>query len=346
MKIPFLQKYNTSSFLNECLQQMVAIRKVSDALAICPTPTGYSWLGVQVATLSLFPNCTFQIPQEYSNQTLTDVQLSKIAAAINDLEFKQVVFSGYLPYFSKIIAELRPGISIKLLYHGFLSELSGNEKQLEAFGKMDELIMSGKIQAVGCVKKGLALSLSKIYGIKAVEIILPNRRIADDIVPMADEINIGCLVNTSFRKNIHNQAVAALMVERAVLHAFETSELAYLPQERINYHTLMDHDSFVDLLSEMTVNMHVTFSESWGQVLSESISMGVPCLSAYTSSFFDYDEDLKQKLIVDGFDDSWHIYKKMEEVLKDRDAIGRQCIEYAKQLNVLAEDRLNVFLGL
>ncbi len=342
MRIPFLN--NSKKSIANCLQNIIDIRKTSDILAICPTPTGYSWLGVQVATLSLFPNCTFQIPQDYSNQTLSEEQLVKIAQTINDLEYGQVVFSGFLPYFAKIMNNIKPKTAIKVLYHGFLSELSGNEKQAMAFREMLELLELGQIQAIGCVKKGLAQSISKMYGVRACEIILPNNRIAANIIPMSNEINIGCLVNTSFRKNIHNQAVAALMVEKSVLHAFETTELAYLPQDRIKYYSLMNHDEFVDLLSRMSVNMHVTFSESWGQVLSESISQGVPCLSAYTSSFFDYDEDLKQKLIVDGFDDSWHIYRKIEEVLKDRDAIGKQCIEYAKRLNVLAEERINVFL--
>ncbi|MBP5667786.1 MAG: glycosyltransferase [Salinivirgaceae bacterium] len=261
------------------------------------------------------------------------------------MNFKQVVFSGFLPYFAKLINALKPAVTTKILYHGFLSELSGNEKQTAAFAEMLELLKSGKIQVVGCVKKGLVHSLSKMYGIKANEIILPNKSIATDIIPMTNDVNIGCLVNTSFRKNIHNQATAALMVAKSTLHIFETTELVYLPQNRIKYYPLMNHQEFVSLLSQMTINLHVTFSESWGLVLAESISQGVPCLSAYTSSFFDYDDDLKQKLIVDGFDDSWHIYRKIEEVLKDRDAIGKQCIEYAKRLNVLAEERLNEFLN-
>lgn len=343
MRIPFLN--NSKKSIANCLQNIIDIRKTSDILAICPTPTGYSWLGVQVATLSLFPNCTFQIPQDYSNQTLSEEQLVKIAQTINDLEYGQVVFSGFLPYFAKIMNNIKPKTAIKVLYHGFLSELSGNEKQAMAFREMLELLESRQIQAIGCVKKGLAQSISKMYGVRTSEIILPNKHIADDIIPMSDRIDIGCLVNTSFRKNIHNQAVAALMVEKSVLHAFETTELAYLSQDRIKYYSLMNHDEFVDLLSKMTINMHVTFSESWGQVLAESISQGVPCLSAYTSSFFDYDDDLKQKLIVEGFDDSWLIYRKIEEVLEDRDAIGRQCIGYAKRLNVLAEERISDFLG-
>ena len=198
-----------------------AIRKTSDIIAICPMPTGYSWLGVQVATLSLFPDCTFQIPQDYSNQTLTDEQLAAIAQIINDLNFKQVVFSGFLPYFAKLINALKPAVTTKILYHGFLSELSGNEKQTAAFAEMLELLKSGKIQVVGCVKKGLVHSLSKMYGIKANEIILPNKSIATDIIPMTNDVNIGCLVNTSFRKNIHNQATAALMVAKSICRRIE-----------------------------------------------------------------------------------------------------------------------------
>lgn len=345
MKIPFLHKHKTGIILNECLRQIEDIRKVSDIIAICPRPTGYSWMGVQVATLSLFPNCTFQIPQDYSNQTLTDAQLVEIANTINDLDYKQVIFSGYLPYFSRIMCALKSTIVVKIVYHGFLSELSGNDKQIAAFTAILEQIKIGRIKCVGCVKKGLALSLSKLFGSQVHEIILPNNKIAGDIVPMSDEINIGCMVNTSFRKNIPNQATAALMVDKSILHVFETQELAYLPQNRIEYHSLLSHDEFVELLSKMTINLHVTFSESWGQVLSESVSMGVPCLSAYTSSFFDYDDDLKQKLIVNGFDDSWHIYKKIDEVLKDRDAIAIQCIAYAKKMNILADEKLNEFLG-
>ncbi len=343
MKLPFM--HNTKVNLNDFLQQIETIRKNTDIIAICPTPTGYSWLGVQVATLSLFPNCTFQIPQDYSNQALTDEQLSVIASAINDLDYQQVIFNGFMPYFSKIICALKSTIVVKIVYHGFLSELSGNDKQIAAFTAMLEQIKLGRIKCLGCVKKGLVLSLSKLFGIQVHEIILPNNKIAGDIVPMSDEINIGCMVNTSFRKNIHNQATAALMVDKSILHVFETQELAYLPQNRIEYHSLLSHDEFVELLSKMTINLHVTYSESWGQVLSESISMGVPCLSAYTSSFFDYDDDLKQKLVVEGFDDAWHIYNKIEEVLKGRDAISRQCIAYAKKLNVLAEEKLNDFLG-
>ena len=106
----------------------------------------------------------------------------------------------------------------------------------------------------------------------------------------------------------------------------------------------MEHDTFFQLIGSMSINLHVTFSESWGQVLSESISQGVPCLSAYTSSFFDYDEDLKKKLVVNGFDDSWHIFQKIEEVLNNHDDTSKHCLQYAKELNILSKNRREAFL--
>lgn len=344
MKMPFLR--NPKKLEQAVIDELTNIRRRSDVLSICPKPTGYSWLGVQVASLSLFPDSTFQLPQYYSNQSLSDAQLSQLATLLNELDFRQIVFNGFLPYFGKIIDLLKPEIKIKVIHHGFLSELSGNTKLIEAFNSLLTYVGNGKICAVGCVKKGLALSLSKLFPIKTFEIILPNRRIAESVRSCGNEMNIGVLVNTAFRKNVHNQAVAALMMDKSILHTFHTSDLAYLPQERIKYYDLMPHDEFVSLLATMTINLHVTFSEGMGgQVLAESISQGVPCLSAYTSPFFDYDDNLKRKLVVDGFDDSWHIYKKIEEVLKDRDAIARQCLAYAKKLNVLAEEKLNEFLG-
>lgn len=344
MKIPFL-KENHKELLSKCKQDIEFIRKNSSLLAMCATPTGYSWMGVNVATKSLFPDCTFEIPQYFSNSVLNDRELNELSNYIVDLHFEQVIFSGFAPFYEKLIAVLFPTVAVKIIYHGFLAELSGNKIQQQSFNKLIAFANEGKIKAIGFVKKGLALSVNKMYDIATFEIILPNNKILDKPRDFSSEINIGCLVNTSFRKNIHNQAMAGLMVKDSKIHVFKTDELSYLPQERIISHTFMSHDDFVSLLGIMSINLHVTFSEGMGgQVCAESISQGVPCISANTSSFFDYDEELKQKLVVDGFDDSWFICKKIEAVLAERDLISEMCISYAKRLNVLAKDRKESFL--
>ena len=53
-----------------------------------------------------------------------------------------------------------------------------------------------------------------------------------------------------------------------------------------------------------TINTYVSFSECWGQLITESLIMGVPCLAANNSGIFDENDFLFEKLVVKEFDDS------------------------------------------
>ncbi len=347
MLMQFLRKRQNKELLKSLITELSTVRSQSSILALCARPTGYSWLGVNVATRSLFPHCTLEIPQEYSHSVFNEAELSLFAHAIRECKFDQVIISGFAPFYEDLVLQISGGPQVKIVYHGFLSELSDNQIQQKAFATVLRLAQNGSISAIGCVKKGLSLSLAQLYGVRTHEIILPNHYIREPVPLDGSMVNIGCMVNTSFRKNIHNQAVAGLLINNSKVHVFDTPELAYLPQDRLCRHSLMDHSAFLSLIGSMSINLHVTFSEGMGgQVCAESIAQGVPCLSAYTSSFFDYDDWLKSKLIVDGFDDSWFIYKKIESVLSDYEPISKRCVEYAKELNVLAEERLGGFLSI
>ena len=272
-------------------------------------------------------------------------ELDKLIATINELDFEQVVFSGAPAYFFSISEKLKKTISQRYIYHGFLAELSENRLAQDNLTRLIELTRQGIISNVGFVKKGLALSIHERFKVPCHEVILPNNSILDSPKKAPDTIKIGCLLNNSFRKNIHNQAMAGTMIEGAEIHVFKTTELDYLNFPFVE-HSLMEHTEFVALIGSMSINLHVTFSEGMGgQVCAESISQGVPCLSGNTSSFFDYDEELKAHLIVDGIDDSWHIYQKIQSVLANRDYLSKRCIDYAAHLNNLAADRLKTFLS-
>jgi len=347
MKIPFLTKKQNKTLLVEARQTIESISKSNDVLAICPQPTGYSWLGVNVATKSLFPNNTFEIPQNYSNSIFTDLELNKLVNVIYECGFKQIILSGYPPYFYKIVEKMRktnPQIKIKVIFHGFLSELSENIILQKVFSNLIEFVKARKITSIGFIKAGMAKTVSKVYNLKCTDLVLPTHLQGEIRKKPTDEIHIGCLVNNSFRKNLHNQVNAALMLENAIVHVFENDDLNYLPQDRLVQHKLMDHESFIKLLGSMHINLHVTYSESWGQVLSESIALGVPCLSAYTSAYFDYDDNLRKALLVDGFDDSWHIYNKLKTVLTNYNAIAEECLAYADNINNLSIEKMKGFI--
>ena len=335
--------------LKRVLSNIENVRKENTIFTLFPQNTNYSWQGVKSAGISLFPNSWVELPHYYSNSLLSEKSQIILGETIGELGFDQLIFNGFAPYFitiAKAAKRVKPALKVKVIYHGFLAELAGNEYQQNAFNGMISGRKEGVIDSLGFAKKGLSISVNKLFGFNAKEIIYfnPSKKI---IKKESQTLQIGALVSNVFRKNFHNMVVAGLMYHNSTVHVGNSEELSYLEMNnRIIEHGFLPHDEFVSLLGEMTVNLHVTFSEaSGGQVCSESISQGVPCISSYTSSFFDYDEELKEKLVVQGVDDSWHIYNKLEEVLNDRDYLSGRCIEYSNFLNELAYQRLNDFLS-
>lgn len=342
-------KKNDLEFVNDIIPQLTELRKCHSIFTLIAQNTGYSWQGVKSAAISLFPDNWIELPHYYSNSLLSESSHIKIGEIIGELRFEQLVFNGFAPYFAVIAKHakrINPKLKVKVIYHGFLAELSQNEFQKKAFNSMIESRKDGTIDLLGFAKKGLAESMNILCGLDCKEIIYFNPK-PKSHEPYDNNLNVGVLVSNTFRKNFHNMAVAGLMNKSAVIHVTEKGDLDYLDYDnRINAHGFLDHNEFVALLGKMTVNLHTTFSEaSGGQVCSESISQGVPCVSSYTSAFFDYDDELKEKLVVNGVDDSWHIYKKMEEVLNDRDYLSMRCLEYSEYLNSLANERLSSFLN-
>ena len=102
---------------------------------------------------------------------------------------------------------------------------------------------------------------------------------------------------------------------------------------------------FLQLLGSMTLNFYVSFSECFGLVVTESLSLGVPCLASYNSGIFDYDDYLKEMLIVKDYDNSEAIYKQAELVLANRHKISERGIEYIKELNKIAKGKIQNFIA-
>lgn len=342
-------KKNDPVFCKDVKAQLTKLRESHSIFTLLAQNTGYSWQGVKSAGISLFPNNWIELPQYYSTSLLSEESQLEIGKHIGDLKFDQLIFNGFAPYFytiSEAAKKVHPALKVKVIYHGFLAELSKNEFQQGALKQMIDCRISGVIDTLGFAKKGLALTMNKLHNLDCREIIYFNPPCQEQ-EPFDDNLNIGALVSDTFRKNFHNMATAGFMCDNSRLHVSNADDLGYLGDpSRIHAHGFIKHDAFIKLLGRMTINLHATFSEaSGGQVCSESISQGVPCISAYTSAFFDYDDELKERLVVQGVDDSWHIYQKIQEVLKDRDYLSKRCLEYSAYLNTLAQERMDDFLG-
>jgi len=338
----------------EILADVDRLAASSKNIMITALPTGYDWLGVYNGGKSLMPQSVLGIPQYYSNSSLSKSQIAVLAKHIADKSFVNIIFNGFPLYFGNIATQIRQHnklCKLSVFYHGFTAELSEGAHVKEGFEQLIRLSANGVFNKLAFAKKGLALTFEKLFNIKCFELIYENPPLR---ATAATKINdgkrhIGVLVNHSFRKNFHTQVLAALMVDNSIIHVLDDSSLFYLEEsqkKRIVEHGLLPHDKFIDLLGSMSFNIHATFSEaSGGQVCSESISQGVPCISANTSSFFEYDEYLNERLVVNGHDDSYNIFLKIKEILPDLKQLSEKCLVYSEYMNELAHRKMEEFIN-
>lgn len=348
------KKYINKHFkvdLSQLFIQLEKIRGKTDMLTICPTTTGNSWQGVYTATINLFPNSTFQIPQYFSNCIYTDQELKLISHKIAELKFDKIIFSGYCSYFSKIILNIKKfndRIEVFLIYHGSFATNSEDSTTSLLFREILDLESSKKINKVGFVKKGMSESMRKIRNTNCCHILLSTDLKLMKYKTTGDsEIRIGVSTHDQYRKNIHNQIAAALMVDKSTVHIKKNYNYKYFNSEnRFVVEPFYESiDDFYKNFAKMTINTYVSFSECWGQLITESLVVGVPCLAANNSGIFDENDFLRDKLIVSEFDDSNSIYKQILTAMEYREEISKEGISYVKTLNKKSKESLNTLLN-
>lgn len=333
-------------------ERLEKIRKSSGVLAISPTPTKYFWLGVNQASHNLFPENIFDIPQYYSRTVYNREELNCIIKFILDLKFETIVFSGYCAYFETIIQSLKlqcKGLNIALIYHGSLSELAGNQQMKRDFSSILNLVKTRKIDRLGFVKKGLDHCMNKLLQIDSYPILLPppdTRSVIHEKVTFRNHIHIGVFANNQLRKNVHNQMAAGLMIENAMIHTTDKSEYYYFnSDDRIIQHaSRMAWEEFMFLLSQMDINLYNTYTETWGQIVVESLAMGVPCLTNNSSGVLDTNQQLKEKLVVAEHDNPSAIAAAINETLAHREEIVQLGYQFVDDLKAVAQNKLNEFL--
>ena len=337
--------------IDELFIRLQEVRKKSEIIAICPSTTGSSWQGVLTATLGLFPNCTFQIPQYFSNCIYTDQELKLISKKLIELDFKKIIFSGYCSYFSKLILNIKKfskSIEVSLIYHGSFATNSEDSTTSFILKEILELESSNQITKIGFVKKGMSETLSKIRNTNCCHIILKtDLKLKRYQTRAENKTRIGVLTHDQYRKNIHNQIAAALMVKDSFVHIKKNYNYQYFKSDkRFVVETYYESiDDFYKSFAKMTINSYVSFSECWGQLITESLLMGVPCLAANNSGIFDGNDFLRDKLVVNEFDDSNAIFKQMMIAINLREEISKIGTEYVIQLNELSEKSYKRFIS-
>lgn len=331
------------------LDSIKRISNDSKELAICLENTGSSFLGVKNATLNLFPHKTLVLPAYYSNINLTDRQLLELSEAILKSGFNQVIISTLPISMNKLLDLIAEKIIVKVIFHGALSELS-NETNEKQFFNMIQLAQTNKIKKIGFVKSGLEMWSSSLFSIPTNQLQLkPMAQVSTTMnFKKSNKINIGIFGNSSFNKNLYNQIAGALAVENTVIHtSLQTKFTEFGFDDRIIVHPFMDHLSFVQLISQMDLNLHLSFSEGMGgQVFTESLAAGVPCLTSYNNEYLKHDLELQQLLTVEQYENPWQISKAIDQIMRlDLSVLGKRLIDYSLLIDKEHEDLLASFLS-
>jgi glycosyltransferase involved in cell wall biosynthesis len=324
--------------VNKIIEQIEEIALNNEPnLAICIQNTGSSYLGVKNATLNLFPKSTIVLPAYYSNILLTEKDFRILSDEIRKYKFKNIVISTLPISMNPFLEILSENENVKVIFHGALSELSNEtiEKQLI---KMILDTKSGKIKRLGFVKSGLDKWAKHTFGIDCVQLQLNPLKVEQNKLhydPIQTKIKIGIFGNTSFNKNLHNQIAGALAVENSEIHTTIETEFNKCGFEnRIVVHPFLNHPDFIRLLSNMTINLHVSFSEGMGgQIFTESLSLGIPCLTSYNNEYLKFDPYLQNLLTVNQYDNPWEIKKAIERVLKvEKEDLRQKMQGYSKHI--------------
>lgn len=321
------------------------IRSHSTLLAISPESTELSYLGIKRGMMSLFPENYMPLSHYFSNPLYTESELEKIGETIGSLGFKKVVFRGVtsLHYpLMKAIKKTTKDVRIIYLHSGSASEFQ-NKRMQEQLVFLKNGVNQGFIDKIGFNKQGLDEVFSTLFDIPCSRYIMKStvefnydKKILDFTKPQ-----IGVWGNSGFNKNVASQILAGLYVNNSTVHTLENKDHIFFDHNRIvRYEAPIPHAELMKHIQKMHINYYLSFSETWGHIVTESLAMGTPCLTTSSSGMFDFDEELKRFLVVDNYDNLKTIAEQTLIVFENYNWITERGYQYLEKTNRIADELL------
>lgn len=341
--------------VHDIVRRLAPIRSQLDYLVICRDSTANTALSIKKATRGLFGDNILVLPEHYSMPVYSTREMNRITDAVIDLGFNQLILSGFPPFYSELVLQIKckkPGLPVKVLSHGAINLFMYNDITRRSFKALMNLCRKRLIDVIGFNKRDLAETIRSLFGVNAVQYYLftEKHHVETEKKFNSGRPDVGVLAGNEYRKNIPVQVAAGLMLDNSTVHLVEGSDsgadcLGH--RDRVVVHPFLHEPAeFARLLSGMDINFYVTFSESWGLIVSESLIQGVPCLAGDSSGLFDFSEELKSYLVVDEADNPAAICRKALKVLENYDKIKEKGIDYIHYLNDFALKTRDTFLSL
>lgn len=286
--------------------------KKLDVLAVCPS----DWSGVRKS-----------ISQDAD--AYADVRRARVA--IRDHDPNEVRFGGYSSAWRSLLkfARRRKCRIVVTIHHTPAFHEFARSARTAMVAAIEDF-QKGLIDRLETPHEGLAEALT-LLGIPC-ELRKNTTEAPADLkdLPPPPGVHIGIFGTGLPWKNMDTQMLAAALTVRnqpgGVIHIQHAADPSLMKALGVRYHLHphMPQDRFYYLLASMTVNLAVTFTETFGYLAVESFLLGVPCLfSPMTPAFHDVSRDSPLwSCRVERIDDPVYISGRIKEVMEHREAIA------------------------
>jgi glycosyltransferase involved in cell wall biosynthesis len=327
--------------------------------AAIPTIAVYTpiWTGVAASTRALFehamplPFFLHQYPEE-----VTSDELDEYVEIMRALAPQRLVLSGAGRLHWNFLARYKaacPQTRVEIISHSSQQHFAEEHHRRE-FMMWLPAYHAGLVDKIWVLKHGLdAVLRSQGIQSEAIENCLPQKARSPRKLRNRGTVRVGIWsVGNNWQKNLISQFLAFAGDRRVeICHTSTDPVLTSLlgafgvPNMRVNDGPL-PHAQMLSWLAKMDINLYVTLSECSPMLPLESISLGVPVVVGPTTTFFDDDPFLRQRLVAASPEDMGCIRATVAALLADYDAVAEAIIQLGLKRETLFAKTRKRLIGL
>jgi glycosyltransferase involved in cell wall biosynthesis len=296
-------------------------------------------------------------------------------------QYDAVIFNAACPGYDPLVRALADeGIRLYALYHsgfcGFAFDNLFDESERANLQRMLDWSKQGLVRKVGFVNRGSADYYAALGYHTAW---LPNvpAPVAEKHSTPAEwsqrgdlHTHIGAFSRINPMKNTMSAVAAALAIPNSKVHTVDpvrwmppgTAAVGGTPAvggtaavggttagSSIVVHGWLSKTALADAMARMHVNLMLSFTESYGLLVTESWGMGAPCIigPACKPLLEEFEQNylLSQYLYVERMDDAADIMRKINLCIQHRDELSVECKQRVRLLRKFGLSRVKEFFN-
>lgn len=310
-------KTMAESYFN--LYQELVGGSMSKTAPVAAVPRSSSVLGV-------VPSDWYGIRHALEGRVTEMVTPDKAVDAAKRIRPARVIFGGFMPQWYVTAKHIKSmGCEVVVTYHStpILNEFGDANRQ--GLIHVIDAARKGFVDYVSCPHEGMAKTLDAIHGVTAMY--EPNKLDLVNFKPSKklDGLHIGVFGTGMPWKNLDVQILAAAITPGLTkLHLQNVKNKSLVDQLGIPYEVhpyYSDRSEFYGLAGQMTVNLAVGITETFGYFAAESYLLGTPSIFSVTTPSLRGAGKALEKARVHYIDDPSAVSDAILAVLDDYDAV-------------------------